>query len=385
MLYTITRPPTDDHTFYMFEKLILALPSDTQIFYMWSNPPDKVIKFLDNVELTSDIVVIAIKDLLDGWLEFNYWHESQQIIPQRIANLVRRHSSKKFILFTSLEHLDLELQESNLHIIPWGGDLVNQEKSYRVLEPVMDKNFDSDKTFICLNRNRRDHRIVALSYLLGTGLDQYGYISYLSNKHKDFQIQPADFLDRIGWEFDERHAQAREAMLKGYQQLLDLPQPDSEEYEIYQYYQRRTNDNSTNFDVHLRPRYQNSFVEIVSESSFCAPSFNVTEKTANAFFACNFPILLGGVGIVQHMRDIGLDVFDDVVDHSYDRIANPFDRIISAIDNNQRILSDTGYVKQCWKQCRSRFESNYEIIRTVYDWYDARTHSKFAEVIQKIC
>lgn len=385
MLYTISRPPTDDHTFYMFKELIKDIAAQNQVFYMWSNPPDRVLKFLDTVTFTSPIVVIAIKDLMDGWKEFNYWHDQQQDIPKKISAIAQQHADKKFVVFTSLENLEPELNESNVFIVPWGGDLVNQETTYRTLKPVSDKNFDSKKHFICLNRNRRDHRIVALSYLLGQGLEANGYVSYLSNKHKDASLQPKDFLDRIGWEFDEGHEAIREIMLKGYGLLLDLPQPDTEEFEIYHHYNRKANDNSTNFNDHLRPRYQNSFVEIVSESSFCAPSFNVTEKTANAFFAYNFPIVLGGCGIVQHLRDLGLDVFDDVVDHCYDTISNPFDRIVTAIDNNRQLLTDGAYAKQRWKDCRSRFESNYEIIRTVYDWYDARTLRIFNEVIQKIC
>lgn len=388
MIYTLSRPPTDDHTFFMFRKLMeeAQLPADHQIYYMWSNPPDRVISFLDSTQFTSPLVILGIKDLLDGWAEFNFWHDKIEVIPERISDVAKIHPQTNFILFTSLENLDLELVEPNVHIVPWGGDLVNQKVPYQKLEPVLNKNFNSDKSFICLNRNRRDHRIVTLSYLLGKEYNKHGYISYLSNNTDSAEFQPTNFLDRICWEFDyERHDQIKDIMLNGYKLLLELEQPEADNYEIYAFYHRKTNDNFTNFNAHLRQRYQNSFVEIVSESSFCAPAFNITEKTANAFFGCNFPILLSGCGIVQHLRGLGLDLFDDVVDQSYDNIANPFDRIVAAIDRNERLLKDADYAKQKWKECQGRFESNYKIIRNVYDWYDARTRSKFTEIIQKIC
>lgn len=388
MIYTISRPPTDDHTYFLFRSLMESVEiPNRQIFYMWSSPPDKVITFLDTTEFKAPLVIIGIKDLLDGWTEFNYWHDKMQVLTERISDIARIHPKTKFVIFTSLENLELELIEPNVWIVPWGGDLVNQKNLYRELKPVMDKNFDSDKTFICLNRNRRDHRIVMLSYLLGKNLQDYGYVSYLSNNLANAKFEPPEFLDRISWEFDEegRHNTARDIMLEGYKKLLALPQPNVDHYEIYSFYRRRVNDNYTNFNQSLRPRYQNSFVELVTESSFCAPSFNVTEKTANAFFAYNFPIVLGGHGIVQHLREIGLDMFDDVIDHSYDKISNPFDRIITAIDANERLIKDADYAKQQWKQCQNRFDSNYEIIRSVYDWYDARTVRIFNEVIQKIC
>jgi len=385
MIYTISRPPTDDHTFPMFQQLIKNLTAEFEGYYIWSNPPGRVLQLLDNIKINKPIVVIAIKDLLDGWEEFNYWTSTQQIISAKLSEVANKHRNTKFIIFTSLENLQLEINEPNIDIIPWGGDLVNQEIPYKELKPVADKNFDSEKPFICLNRNNRDHRIVVMSYILGQNIDQYGYVSYLSNQQKG-PSRPDDFLDRICWEFDEpRHTDAKNIMLDGYKKLLKFNQEDSEEYEIYNHYGRKTNDNATNFDVHLRPRYRNSFVEIVSESSFCTPSFNITEKTANAFFGFNFPIILGGAGIIEHLRTVGLDVFDDVVDHSYDTMTNPFDRVIAAIDNNRRLLTDADYTKQKWKECQPRFESNFEIIRNIYDWYDARTQRLFNEVIQKIC
>jgi hypothetical protein len=385
MIYTISKPPTDDHTYKMFLQWVKKMPNEHQAFYMWSNPPQTVLKFFDNINIDKPLVIIGIKDLLDGWNEFNYWNQSHQPIPEKISDTVKKHPNTQFILFTSLENLHLELSESNLHIIPWGGDLVNQESSYRNLLPVLDKNFNSDCTFISLNRNQREHRIVALSYLLSQGYNKFGYITYLSNK-TNLKKAPPTLLDRINWEFDQpRHDVVRSKMIDGYDLLMSLNVNDQDEFEIYNHYGLKANDNATNFSLRLRSKYQKSFVEIVSESSFCAPSFNVTEKTANSFFACNFPIFLGGSGLVQHLRDIGLDLFDDLIDHSYDTIANPFDRIVAALDNNQQLLTDAPYVKQIWAQCRPRFESNYEKIRTVYDWYDARTERMINEVIQKIC
>jgi hypothetical protein len=176
----------------------------------------------------------------------------------------------------------------------------------------------------------------------------------------------------------------KEILIQGYPHLAQLSQQEADDFEIYRRHRGLDNDNASNFDKDLRPKYCNSFVEIISESSFCAPSFNVTEKTANAFYACNFPIMLGGSGIVQHMRDTGLDVFDDVIDHSYDTVQNPFDRIFSAIDNNRRLLQDSDWAKSQWQRCQSRFHTNLSQIKNIYQWYDHRTKQNFEKVIQNI-
>jgi len=95
--------------------------------------------------------------------------------------------------------------------------------------------------------------------------------------------------------------------------------------------------------------------------------------------------LLGGQGIVQHMRDLGLDLFDDVVDHGYDNMSNPFDRIVNAFDKNYQLLSNAAYAKQQWQRCQPRFEANVEKIRQIYNWYEDRMNQQFLQIAQKIC
>ena len=158
----------------------------------------------------------------------------------------------------------------------------------------------------------------------------------------------------------------------------------SDTFDIYHVYGSEPNDSIGNFENRLRDMYRDSFVEIVSESSFTPSSFMLTEKTAHCFYGCNFPIMLGGAGTVAHLRELGLDMFDDIVDHGYDQILNPFDRIVTAIEANRRLLTDTEYAKQSWKNCRLRFERNVEVMRDIYSWYEQRTRQKFAETLELI-
>lgn len=382
-MYTINKLVTDDFTYPMFRRVVGELAPSVPAYYQWSNPPSAMEAFLTKFKSNTPVVFIGIKDLLDCWLDFNFWHDTQQRGSQLICNMARRNSGTNFVLFTSLENLDQEIKEPNVHIVPWGGDYVNQRSKYLRLEPVFDKNFDSEKTFICLNRNIREHRIVNLSYLFGCGYNQHGVISYLGKSLQDPNFEPIEFLDRISWEFDDRHTQSRELILEGYKALLADTNFVPDKYEIYKEYGSGINDNFGNFNTQLRPMYRNSFVEIISESSFTAPSYMLTEKTAHSFFGCNFPILLSGRGAVSHLRDIGFDMFDDVVNHKYDNIANPFDRIFAAIDGNRHLLTDSDYVKQTWLKCKHRFENNIKIYASMFDWYENRVRKQLTEILEK--
>lgn len=379
----ISRAPHDQFTFNLFKELMVQIEVPANAYYTWSNPPFELVRTLGAVDCSAPVTVLGIKDLLDFWTEFNWWHDSRQPLSDRIEKLAKNNPNTNILLFTSLENLHLEIASDNITIIPWGGDVVNQIAEYQHVVPVLDKNFDSTRHYISLNRQNRDHRVIAVSYLVATGLLDHGVVTYLSQQEKFFDESANCLLDRIGWEFDlPRHEKLREQLIDGYSLIRNKSIClTGDSFDIYGNDQ---NNNISNFNTKLRSKYQNSFVEIVSESSFSAPSFLVTEKTANSVYGCNFPIILSGVGAVDHLRQLGLDVFDDVVDHSYDNIANPLDRISNAIDLNRRLLSDSDYAKSQWSRCHSRFENNIKVFSTISDWYTQRAVSEFNKFMQQI-
>jgi hypothetical protein len=376
MIKTISRAPNDNFTFNLYTKLVSNLTCDFEAYYIWSNPPHELKNFLTKTKFTKPNVILGIKDLLDLWGDYNFWHDRAQPVIKLLDQMANLHSDKNFIIFTSLENIKSEeINSPNIQFIPWGGDIVNQADLYKNIVPVTDKNFNSEKSYISLNRNRRAHRLVLLSYLFGKEYHQYGTITYLGQ-----QIDTQNFdnlLDCIAWEFDPQHDSARSAMLQGYTQFYNNKELANDDYQIY----KQPNDNVTNFNQQLRTKYQDSFVEIVSESSFAAPSFLITEKVLNSMYGCNFPIILSGVGAVAHLKDIGFDVFDDVVDHRYDQISNPFDRIISAIEDNKQLLVDSESTKKLWLANKDRFTSNIGIANNhMYNWFRDRAVAQFAQV-----
>lgn len=370
-LTLVSKPYYDIFTFRLFQHLLDTIDVDYSAYYIWSNPADKLQHFLKDTNFgTTKNVVIGIKDGLDMWIDFNHWHDNSGKVMQHLDAMAHRWPDSNFIIITSVENFALERYTAkNLQFMSHGGDWLNQHNQYKKIIPVLDKNFSSDASFITLNRQLRSHRVVMLSYLFGQGINKFGYISFLNNHVNN--VDKLDFLDIIDWEFDEpRHSNLRGIILTGFKKFF--ANPDAHELiqdsiDIYEH--SHICDNITNFENSLRNKYTNSFVEIVSESSFTTPGFFITEKTAHCFYGCNFPIILGGPGIVRHLKEIGFDMFDDIIDHSYDLIANPFDRIAAAIDNNIGILTDVELVKQLWKKNKQRFVNNVNTINNIDTYY----------------
>jgi hypothetical protein len=81
---------------------------------------------------------------------------------------------------------------------------------------------------------------------------------------------------------------------------------------------------------------------------------------------------------------MGFDMFDDIVDHSYDLEEDPVKRVVTAIDNNYVLMHNRDLAKQKWQECLPRFEKNWEFISSgkLANWYAARTKLEFATALQ---
>jgi len=74
------------------------------------------------------------------------------------------------------------------------------------------------------------------------------------------------------------------------------------------------------------PAYSDSYLHVVSESTMRSKIF-ITEKTWQPIAAGQLFVILGNPGTVSHLRELGVDVFDDLIDHSYDNDPDPRSRL----------------------------------------------------------
>jgi hypothetical protein len=299
-----------------------------------------------------------------------YDHTVQAItsFSQNFLQMVDTYPDTKFVLMCLVENAQKELTHDRIDVVRFGNGILNDHTSYETLLPEIKKNFNSKKNFICLNRHPRQYRINLVSYLLALNLEQHGTISF----HKE-NAMATNWLERVSWNLnDDQIKNVKSLLMDGYDKLKNLNLECSLN-EVDQIYSKDiTTFNAKNFDLHLRSMYQNHFVEIVAETQFNVPFYGTSEKFRNAVYGCVFPILLGGVGIVDFLRKIGFDMFDDVVDHSYDSIIDPLDRLCAAVDLNRSLLTNNEQIKILWEKNQSRFLKNIEFIKT-----------KFVEMIEK--
>jgi hypothetical protein len=78
-------------------------------------------------------------------------------------------------------------------------------------------------------------------------------------------------------------------------------------------------------------------VNIVTETQYDARPGIVTEKTLQAMIAGQVPVVIGHPGIVQDCQELGFDMFEDLVDLSYDWLPND-QRAEAALELNRELI-----------------------------------------------
>lgn len=382
----ISRPPHDTFTMRLFFNLTKNYKDIADCMYIWSATidPNYVRQLGVNWEITEaslrerirsnidkDLIILGIKDHLT--VDFSSFKKSVMI--DYLNDMFNFYRDKKIILFTSLENLQEYLTNDNLTIIPWGGDLTNQQAEYKKLDPIIDKNLESPFSFISLNRNSRDHRTLALSIIFGLNLESRGLLSFANTAISKNDIQL--LIDNI-----TENNLIKTVATQGSNKLLNY---DFDLKNGQNIYSNGSNDNVSNFKNNLSSSYENCFVEFINETSCPEKCFLLTEKTLNSVYACNFPIWICSKGTVKFLREIGLDVFDDIIDHRYDNIEDAAERIYQAVELNKTFLLDNDLVKNKWQQCKSRFLKNVQFVKEdLYDFYQKRAKEKFAETIKQM-
>jgi len=101
-------------------------------------------------------------------------------------------------------------------------------------------------------------------------------------------------------------------------------------------YTQYTYNNVDNF-INLDYVYKAAAVNIVTETEYDTAPGIISEKTLLAMAAEQIPIVIGHAGIVEHCKELGFDMFTDLVDVSYDTMPNDV-RTEQAISLNQDLI-----------------------------------------------
>ena len=110
------------------------------------------------------------------------------------------------------------------------------------------------------------------------------------------------------------------------------------------------------------PAYTECYVNLVTETNVYYDTPMLSEKTFKPILAGQLFILLASPGAVKFLRDIGIDTFDDIIDHSYDNtidIRSRIQQISTQLDQLYQLDLDKIY-----NDIKPRLRKNSEFLRS---------------------
>ena len=105
-----------------------------------------------------------------------------------------------------------------------------------------------------------------------------------------------------------------------------------------------------------------SAVSLITESVRFERMAMFTEKTVYSALGCTFPIWVGGYNQAQEWKNLGFDIFEDVIDHSYQSYPTLIERCYYAFKNNLDILTDLNLASELRKTHQARLLANRELV-----------------------
>lgn len=282
-------------------------------WYGFYNPPVGIVHILNLLYLPSDAVFYIIDPLLNQ--ELPYHEICQQSNPYVI---ISTHEGASHRWFDELIPRLQDLGMKNDHIILRSACLWDPDSPIKNIHTIVDECTDFNSqlqqvepnttapkhNFVCLNRGHRWQRYQLVKSIFDRGLDRFGRLTYIelpdNPDQRFFTITKQD----IDWNQQRSmtDSQLTDAMFNVICETAFEPDP-----------------NSLQLVHHHRP--------------------GITEKTYKCFALLQIPIWLAPYRAVECYRRLGFDVFDDIVDHSYDLEVDPSKRIDMVINQLQKICN----------------------------------------------
>lgn len=119
------------------------------------------------------------------------------------------------------------------------------------------------------------------------------------------------------------------------------------------------------FDKLFGELYENSAVSLITEPNFQENGSMLTEKTIMSIYAGHFLIWPGGWKSAKTAQRLGIDVFDDIINHDYQYIEHPGKRVVEAITSNLELLNNISKQEYLRNMNKDRLNKNLNLVRNL--------------------
>jgi hypothetical protein len=263
----------------------------------------------------------------------HHYNEEQQCFPvNHLLENSRCNSKEHVVIFDHVLQHDDVLKDFNLLYFPSFMARENTEFLQQHIQPDWS---NKTATFNFMINKPRPHRFQLLKMIEEFGLTDYCHsLAWQTNSVNNIPTTDYRFGPEVVMERGVRLGNFRNSQV--YQGLLQ------------------------------KTVFEPSCVSLITEPVYYERETIITEKTIMSMYAGTIPVWVGGWGIPNYLKQAGFDIFDDVVDHSYQYLEDPLDRCRQAVELNLDLLRYFELTKQINWVCQDRLKKNVELLESNY-------------------
>jgi hypothetical protein len=352
------------------------------LFYYCPHGDGTNYRDLTKIKYKSNLVIWIAEDTLESVEDYNWYSDKKPEGLLYIERICRMYPEKKFILMTEQYEMDALCTVNNLKFVDLTPICFRYDKSKINYNRCNNKNQHSNKKWVFLNGSARIYRIVSISYIFSKNITKFGHIVISHHIFEKIECYKKIYsLIKNFFQFDIKTS------LKIHEGYNILKNKSFELTEIPYWsvdfttkvISKNINDNIDNYNNNIIKLYEDVKLELLSGGHFSEPTPCFSEKEYQCFYGRNFFIYLNSPRSIQWLRKWGFDVFDDVVNHDYDLIEDPSERMIRAIDDNIHLLDGSTDLDQLWKDREERFNQNCLVADNIQEKLDNECKKQILE------
>jgi hypothetical protein len=313
---------------------------------------DKIKKYLENTR--NPVLIVHARDCVHPYIEKEHAYSLQYLKTYFQNNSDARlfyFSVNHYTEFDDIPNIDyFWFREYHAYYWPYYQNIV--------IEPG-----PITKKFLCLNKRICPARWLLYKKFYTDNLLDHSFFSFLGETELKSGLQNFDAVDRLELHgnFDEFARYQRPPQTF---RLLD------DDHDLANYLARSSKNMGLVDPTWILNHqfYSKSFCSVIVETAYNASRPNFSEKTFRAI--CNgHPVILVGVQhSIQFLRDLGFDVYDDIIDHSYDNEADSIKRIAKVFEVIDTVEQySIGQLDQMKNNLLDRRLKNIQVYQNLYN------------------
>lgn len=251
--------------------------------------------------------------------------------------------------YLKFENLNKMFLYNSHHVI----NCIDFNREYKNFYPVIKKKITKNLTF--LSNKPRPHRILTSMVLANLFKDKQLSYTYIPDTNETQSIIVDELLIDTDYNFSKKFLEERYFKI----------------YEDNVYVKNQRIANPGTDWKHFRGLvsaglFDDTALSIILEPSYYEAGVVFTEKTLMAIYVGHFLIWPGGYKSAEVAKSLGLDVFEDIIDHSYQYIEHPGKRVVEAILRNQTILLDKELQEHLRNKNIERLQKNVLMVQNIH-------------------